>query len=158
MSESKTPRTDAHFKDICFSQRDVEFAKALEQELERQYEENVHRIAEQAKAENERDQLKELIEKEKCTTRHICGAHLGNLNGCPACERDQLKAEVEKLERQRNTGLETISRLAGERDQWLNDGLAPGLESPMLERYNKLKEGKSEENDPGFKLRTRKGA
>ena len=90
----------------------MEEVRQLNAERDAQYEENVHRIAEQAKAENERDQLKE----------DIAALSDSRIN----------------LKQSRDQWREVAQDLAQE----LIDNLAPDLESPALERYNKLKEGK----------------
>lgn len=74
MNESNTPRTDAecatdYFVVAASSPHTIyiraDFARTLERENQ---------------------ELRERLEKEQCTTKFICGKHLGTLEKCPQCE------------------------------------------------------------------------
>jgi hypothetical protein len=96
MIMSDTPRTDLEesksFHGLCNISLAFDFARTLERELNNQYEENVARIHAQALAENERNQLKSDLASEKLNLEAIV-ADFRKVKE----ERDQLKAEVERL-------------------------------------------------------------
>lgn len=86
-------------------------------------------------------ELREQIEKERCTTSFVCGAHIGSLKtvvtdrfmaGCPACERDLLKQKLRDSESHRARAVEALKVIAASDEQSIWDDDRDDAANAML--------------------------